>query len=172
MWRSFHLKLLHSCHISSSIILIKKMEIFWCKTWVQTVPHHKSSTHCLAVLYSVCFFCVTRTILHYMCQREINSQARGASVILAFKLISSHKSFLSVSKAFLTFCDTHPGLVWLPSPCWCWKKKREREENPQTWNQNGNSARHCHLLRCNEELSKGIFEEAKGLLMNRPFIDL
>ena len=27
-------------------------------------------------------------------------------------------------------------------------------------------------LRCNSELSEGIFEEAKGLLMNRPFIDL
>jgi len=35
-----------------------------------------------------------------------------------------------------------------------------------------NSVRHRHLLKRNSELSKGIFEEAKGLLMNRPVIDL
>lgn len=29
----------------------------------------------------------------------------------------------------------------------------------------------CHLLGCDSEWSKGIFEKAKGLLMNRLFID-
>lgn len=63
-------------------------------------------------------------------------------------------------------------VFWLPSLSRTSWKKKKKKENPQTWNRNGNSARRYHLLRCNSELSKGIFEEAKGLLMNRLFIDL
>lgn len=39
-------------------------------------------------------------------------------------------------------------------------------------NQSGSCVRRRHFPACNSELSKGIFEEAKGLLMNRLFIDL
>lgn len=122
-------------------------------------------------VYTICFYHITRPILYCTCPYEVNNQA---FMILTFKLISSHKSFLSVSKAFLTFYYTHT-FDFHHFPAAAIKKERgkKKTKNPaDTKNQNGNFARHCHLHRCNGELSKGIFEEAKGLLMNRPFIDL
>lgn len=53
--------------------------------------------------------------------------------------------------------------------------KKKNSKNPQTWNWNGNSPWRCLLLlllRNKWRKQRGIFEEAKGLLMNRAFIDL
>lgn len=49
-------------------------------------------------------------------------------------------------------------------------KKKKRKISRQ--NQSGSSARLHHLPAYHSRLSKGIFETAKGLLMNRVFIDL
>lgn len=78
-------------------------------------------------VYTICFYHITRPILYCTCPYEVNNQA---FMILTFKLISSHKSFLSVSKAFLTFYYTHPGLVWLPSlSCSSYKKRKRGKKN-------------------------------------------
>lgn len=52
-----------------------------------------------------------------------------------------------------------PVLLSLPSLA---VENKKKKGNPQTWNQNGNSARRCHLLTCNSELSMGILGGSKG----------